>query len=654
MESTASGAPVEPVSSEHAALRPLEGGSLRFKEGFWHERQVRNREVTIPHGIEMLEEWGSLGNLRLAAGEPSGEYRLPVFMDSDVYKVMEAVAWERQHGLEPAQERFFEQTAALISKAQEPEGYLNSYVQVVQPGKRLAEPAMGHELYCAGHLFQAAIAEARGPRREPLLGPIALRFARYLLGAMRERPAFVPGHPEVEMALVEMYRQNGDKELLDLAAELVGRRGRSTLSWGSFGPEYFQDDVELAKADKVRGHAVRALYLLSGAADLYIETGRRELIEACEAQWADMVGSKAYLTGGVGSRHKDEAFGDPYELPPDRAYCETCAAVASIMWNWRMTLATGQARYAEMAERTLYNGFLAGWGLDAKSFFYVNPLQSRSGVSRERWYSCACCPPNVMRLVASLEHYVASRNSEGVQLHQYMPATITLPWAGGRFRADLDSGYPWEGWLHLRVEEAPEAPMEVAVRVPSWARGTTTEINGSSEQVGPGPDGYLHLRRRWQAGDELAISFPLAPRVVRPDPRIDAVRGCVAVERGPLVYCFEPAGPETPPRSQAETPGMLSGLLEGPAITERATQVGSEKVIALVCQGRSLLLPEGGQWPYYEAAGNGPGDPARQGLPGPSLSPDGSFEMVAIPYFAWANRGQQPMRVWVPELAGVY
>jgi DUF1680 family protein len=645
------GAPVQPVSSQHAALVPLGGGSVRFGEGFWRDRQARNREVTIPHGIEMLEQWGSLDNLRMAASELSGEYRLPVFMDSDVYKVMEAVAWERQHGLEPAQERFFEQTAALLSKAQEPEGYLNSYFQVVQPGKRFAEPAMGHELYCAGHLFQAAVAEARGPRREALLGPIALRLAHYLVEAMRERPAFVPGHPEVEMALVEMYRQYGGAELLDLAADLAGRRGRSTLTSGSFGPEYFQDEVELANADKVRGHAVRALYLLSGAADLFVETGRRELLEACQAQWDDMVSSKAYLTGGVGSRHKDEAFGEPYELPPDRAYCETCAAVASIMWNWRMTLATGQACYAEMTERTLYNGFLAGWGLDAKSFFYVNPLQSRTAASRQRWYRCACCPPNVMRLVASLEHYVASHNAEGLQLHQFAPATISFALAGGRFRADLDSGFPWEGWLQLRVEEAPETPMEIAVRVPSWASEMAAEVNGSPEQVGPGPDGYLHLRRRWRAGDDLSLSFPLRPRLVRPDPRIDSVRGCVAVERGPLVYCFEPPGPEVAPGPGEEVPGPLAGLLRGSPITERSALVGGETVVGLVCQGRALSLPAGRRWPYYDTAGSGPGASTHRSLVRPEPATDGPFEMVAIPYFAWANRGELPMRVWVPEVA---
>lgn len=634
------GAPVQPSSTHHAALLPLAGGSVHLEGGFWGERQLRNREVTIPHGIEMLEEWGSLDNLRLAAGKSHGEYKLPLFMDSDVYKVLEAIAWDRQRGPVPAHERFFEEATKLIAEAQAPDGYINSYVQVVQQGKRFADPAMGHELYCAGHLFQAAVAEARSGRQEPLLGPVADRFARYLAPAMAERPTFVPGHPEVEMALVEYYRQDGRPELFQLASELVGRRGHSTLSSGSFRPEYFQDDVPLVKADKVRGHAVRALYLLCGATDLFIETGRRELLEACVSQWHDMVGTKMYITGGVGSRHKDESFGEAFELPPDRAYCETCAAVASFMWNWRMTLATGEARYAELAERVLYNGILDGWGLDGKSFFYVNALQSRAGAERQGWYRVACCPPNLMRLMASLQHYVASRSCAGIQIHQFMPATISMQLPGGAFRAHLETAYPWDGWIELRVEEAPSGELDLALRVPSFAGDFSVELNGASEEAGTGRDGYAHLRRSWRAGDEIAATFSLHPRVVWPDPRIDAVRGCVALERGPFVYCFEPAGPDS-----------LTALVTGVPIKEREGLVGSERVTQLACLGRAFVPPPpppppappapepaGANSPYYQTF---PGHPAGE-----------LAEIVAIPYYAWANRAPMSMRVWAPEIPG--
>jgi len=617
---------------------PLDGGALSLDGGFWGHRQLRNREVTIPHGMQMLDERGSLDNLRLAAGKAKGDYQLPLFMDSDVYKLLEAVAWERQRGPGPEQERFYEQAAALLASVQEPDGYLNSFVQVVHPTERFGDPAMGHELYCAGHLFQAAVAEARstgaadgtlGPGQpKQVVGPVADRFATYLLEVLPDKPSFVPGHPEVEMALVEMYRQSGSQPLLDLAEDLVRRRGRSSLTFGSFGPEYFQDDVEVVKAGKVRGHAVRALYLLSGVADLYIETGRQDLLGACLDQWDDMVKAKTYLTGGVGSRHEDEAFGDPYELPPDRAYCETCAAIASIMWNWRMCLITGQARFAELIERTLYNGFLAGWGLDGRSFFYVNPLQSRGRATRLPWYRCACCPPNLMRLVASLEHYIATHTSDGFQLHQFAPAAVRQHLAGGVLGVRVETPYPQEGWLVLRVEEAPSGTTDLAVRVPSWAREFSVELNGKAKTTEPSVDGYVHLVRRWEPGDEVSISFPLRSRVVRPDPRIDAVRGCASLERGPFVYCFESVGDDAEALHDVEVQSLDRGA------AERAAQVGPEPVVELTCTGRRLNIDR--SWPYYEGSHHDAG-----GLQEVRLS--------AVPYYAWSNRGPSQMRVWVPE-----
>ncbi len=526
---------------------------------------------------------------------------MPLFMDSDVYKVLEAMAWEHQHGPYPRFEPFRQETAALLAAAQAPDGYLNSYVQVVKPDGRFADPAMGHELYCAGHMFQAAVAEARSAAPASPLGPVADRLAGYLVDVMAEKRSFVPGHPEIEMALVERYRQTGWVPLLDLAADLIGRRGQSSLSFGSFGPEYFQDDVEVTKAERVRGHAVRALYLLSGVADLYIETGRSELLSTCLSQWEDMTSAKTYLTGGVGSRHQDEAFGDPFELPPDRAYCETCAAVANIMWNWRMCLITGQARFAEFIERALYNGFLASWGLDGQNFFYVNPLQSRGGVQRQPWYRCACCPPNLMRLVASLEHYVATRTADGLQLHQFASATIRQQLAGGALGISVSTPYPQQGEVLVRVGEAPATVTDIALRVPSWATNMTVELNGIAQAAEPEADGYLHLRRRWESGDEVSASFPLRPRLVHPDARIDAVRGCVALERGPLVYCFEHLGDGSETLDGVE-------LLESRGPVETSAEISGEAVRELRCHARRFSTRRR-DWPYCEGASAGPKAP---------------------------------------------
>ena len=614
---------------------------MRIEGGFWGRYQTLNREATIPHGMRMLEESGSLENLRIAAGLTSGGYSMPLFRDSDVYKMLEAIAWERAHGADAGQDQFLADTAGLLARAQQPDGYLNSYVQVVESGKRFGNPAMGHELYCAGHLLQAAVADLRTGGDPNGLAAVARRFADLLAGP--DLPdGFVPGHPEVEMALVELYRTVGSAKFLDLAADLVSRRGRSTLRWRTVGqvyePAYFQDEVPFEQAEEIRGHAVRALYLLCGATDLYLETGPPGLIRGAMAQWDDMVSAKTYLTGGIGSRHKREAFGDQFELPPDRAYCESCAATASIMWNWRMLLATGDARFADLMERTLYNGFLASLGLDGKSFFYVNPLHTRSPRHRERWPYCACCPPNIMRLLASLDHYVATSTEGGLQIHQFASGQVRADLAVGRFAIEMATDYPDDGTLRLRLRQAPDGPAELAVRMPGWASGASATLNERPTHAEPGDDQYLRISRVWAPGDQLDVEFPLQVRTIYPAPDIDAVRSCVAYERGPIVYCFE--GVDLPGtdrlRGAAVRPGAKPSELPG-------TDVAGHRVTGLSVPGQ-IVAAEPAGWPYLDhppGGDNGTGD--RQAR---------YTELRAIPYYAWANRGPSDMRVWIPEHAG--
>ncbi|HEY6498935.1 MAG TPA: beta-L-arabinofuranosidase domain-containing protein [Streptosporangiaceae bacterium] len=646
--STLSNGPVVPGAPGRLALRPLAGG-MRLDGGFWGGYQALNAEVTIPHGMAMLEETGSLQNLRVAAGLAADEYAMPLFRDSDVYKVLEAIAWQRQHGGDQARERFFDEAVGLLRAAQRPDGYLNSYVQVAEGGKRFANPAMGHELYCAGHLMQAAVADLRSGGDPRGLAGVAGRFATLLTELLPGPLAgFVPGHPEIEMALVEFARATGRSGLVGTAADLVARRGRSTLHWpprerpagrthyqDSFDPAYFCDDVPFERADAIRGHAVRAFYLLSGATDVYLENGNAALLRAALAQWDDLVAGKMYLTGGTGSRHKREAFGDAYELPSDRAYCETCAAIGSVMWNWRMLLATGEARFGALIERTLYNGFLAGLGLDGANFFYVNPLQTRSPARRQPWYQCACCPPNVMRLLASLGHYMATGTDTGVQIHQFAAGHLraALPGAGA-LELELATGYPYSGELAVRVAAAPSGAAEVAIRVPDWAPDATAALNGRDLGVVPGDDGYLHVRREWAAGDDLVVSFPLAARTIRPSARIDAVRGCVAFERGPLVYCFE--GVDLP-GAGARADGLTGArVLSGARAAEvPGMSVSGHTVTALAVPGALGPAREPG-WPYLDAVA-----PARIQVTG--------VELTAIPYYAWANREPGDMRVWIPE-----
>ncbi len=585
--------PVDLTRSPYARARPADA---TIDGGLWADRRRLNRERLIPDGARQLEAAGNLHNLRLAAGRAVGGYRGRRFSDSDVYKWLEAVGWEGSDAGEEA--------IGLIEAAQCEDGYLNTFYQVSPPGPRFGRLAWNHELYCAGHLMQAAVAHARTRGDERLLR-VARRFADLLVREFAE--AGTEGHPEPEMALVELYRLTGERSYLELAQKLVDRRGRGTLGPVEFGASYLQDRVPVREQAEVEGHAVRAFYLNAGVADLYLETGETALLEALERQWDDFTTGKAYLTGGAGAHHIDEAFGDPYELPPDRAYAETCAAIASILWSWRMLLATGEARYADLIERTLYNGFLVGLALDGGGYAYANPLQVRDahrdpmdiGSRRRPWFDCACCPPNVMRLLASLPHYLATRDGEGIQVHQYMDATLP----GLRMR----TGYPWDGRVELEVTEPGERT--VSLRVPPWG---ATRLDGAS--VAPG---YARVRRDWRAGDRLVLELDLTPRLTAPHPRIDAVRGCLAVERGPLVYCLEGAVDDArlDPRGELRA-APRDDLLGG--------------IVAIEARGARVTAPAPA-WPY--------GEMAAPAVPEP---------LELVPYAWWGNRGDGGMRVWIP------
>ena len=627
--------PVQPVAQERLARLPLgldERDGAAITAGALARRQATNRSVTIPYGMRTMEDSGTLENFRIAAGMSKASYAEPLFRDSDLYKVLEAVAWERQHGPDPEQDRFVSESAELLARAQGEDGYLDTYYQVAEPGQRFTNPAMGHELYCAGHLVQASVAAQRSEIGSATLAEVTTRLTDFLLAELRgAQRDFVPGHPEIEMALVELYRSGGRSDLLQLAGELIARRGRAKLHWRGMGPAYFQDDIAFEQAKEVRGHAVRALYLLCGATDVEAETGNSALYEATLAQWDDMVSAKTYLTGGIGSRHRDEAFGDPYELPPDRAYCETCAAIASLMWNWRLLLRTGERRFADLMERTLYNAVLSGYGLDGRSFFYVNPLHSRVPHERSAWYHVACCPPNVMRTVASLEHYLATKTSKGVQLHLYTTGSIDAGLVGGRLRLQIETDYPHDGTVALRVLEAPTEAVEVALRIPGWARSFTVTRNARREPAEPDADGYVRLRRSWSAGDELVLELAFEVRRIVPSPAIDAVAGCVAFERGPLVYCVE--GVDLPQGHGIREVLLPSG---GRARALERSSVAGEPYVPLALEAM-LQLPAGGGWPYHDAD---------RIPPEPAAAP---VELRALPYHLWANRGPSEMRVFLPE-----
>lgn len=631
---------VSPVAG--SALAPLDARGVRIAGGFWGDRVGRNREASLLHGAAQLEASGALGNLRRAAdadGEPVGGYRGGLddagvtfpFLDSDVYKWLEAVGWELGRAPEPRLLAAAEPVIASIERAQRPDGYLGTYVQLTGRPP-FSDLEWGHELYCIGHLAQAAIAWDRSLGDDRLLRVVRRAIDRIEREVGPGGRNGIDGHPEIEMALVELYRHTGEARFLALARHQVEQRGRGYLGPGRFGPAYWQDVLPVREAPTVSGHAVRQVYLDCGVVDVAVETGDRALLDAAIARWREMVARRTYLTGAIGSRHMGEAFGDAWELPPDRAYAETCAAIGSVMLAWRLLLATGDPVYADHLERTLYNAVLPGLALDGTGFFYCDPLLVRSGGTgyggreirgREPWYACACCPPNLMRTLASFEHLLATRDGAGLTIWQPAEATIEAPAGSGTARLAVHTAYPADGTIRIAVESAPGGTWPLGIRIPAWAAGATASVGGATHAATPGT--VLRIDRAWQAGDVLEVVLPMAPRVTVPDPRIDAIRGCAAIERGPLVLCLEAA--DLPAGATIETVVLEPGAV--PA-DDAAPAPGGLPAVRIA--GR-VLQPVDGSWPYGTTIGD------------PAASP---ASLRAIPYLAWANRGPGGMRVWVP------
>ncbi|MGP3960232.1 glycoside hydrolase family 127 protein [Nonomuraea sp. 3N208] len=618
------------VPSSRAVLRPIGVSDAVITGGPLARWQEINHEASIPLGLEQMERSGALPNLRRAgarAGEDDRPFQGYRFQDSDLYKQLEAVSWEHVRSPEPGYAAFVEQASAVLARAQRPDGYLNSHYQVVKPDKIYAELEYSHEMYCAGHLFQAAVAAARAGVGDSLL-PVARRLADHLVEVfLTGGNDGIDGHAEVETALVELHRLTGERAYLDLAAKLIDNRGKGLIADSGMGMLYAQDHLPVREADTAVGHAVRQLYLDAGVVDVYLETGDESLLESSVRRWEDMVATKTYITGGHGSRHDGEAFGERYELPSDRAYSESCAAIASIHWNWRLLLATGHGRYADLIERTLYNAFAASTSAGGTRFFYVNPLQRRDDLvedaylgRRREWFACACCPPNIMRLVASLGGYLATETASGLQLHQYAAGRIEA--AGARVRVESD--FPWDGVVRVTVEEAPAGDWELALRIPSWSESTYVD----DVPARAGEDGYFRIRRSaWRAGDTVELRLDMTPRLMRPHHRIDAVRGSAALQRGPLVYCFEQA--DQPEGVEVDDLAIAPDAVPRPIAREIE---GIGRTVLLEIDAASTLREPRGGLPYSCTP----------------LATSTSVTATAIPYFQWDNRDGGAMRVWIP------
>lgn len=589
----------------------------------WHRR---NRQTSIPHGIRKLSESGNLDNLRRLVGESDAPFRGQLFADSDVYKMLEAVAWELGREDDATLRSFYEDSVALIERAQREDGYLDSAYQDHPARAPWSDFTHGHELYCLGHLIQAAVAAQRALGDDRLLR-VARRFVDLVDRLYGGDAVEYCGHPLIESALIELARLTGDPAHLRLGEAFLRRRGSGFIGEGVYGAPYYQDDVPALEATTMRGHAVRALYLAEGITDLYLETGDEAALEAVRRQWDDLVTRRMYITGGAGSRHQDEAFGDAYELPSDRAYSETCAGIALFGWAWRMYLATGESTYLDTGEVAFYNVVLAGISEAGDAFTYSNPLQrrhehvaSRQEESSERlsWFSCACCPPNLMRTFASLEHYIAATGPNSLDIALYADAEIAYENA----RVRMVTAYPAAGSVRLTVTgDAPGATLRL--RVPVWADPAAVRVVVDGEQVNAAAEGgWISLTGVLRDAATIELSLPLEFGRRYPHRRADALRGSVAIVRGPIVYCADQAD-NSPDVDAIELPDTVAIVpLDG------GTDLGP------LAAATMIVRPISPDAPLY-------GDASSTG--------DATTQPVTLrPYATWGNSTVDAMRVWLP------
>jgi len=623
-------------------VQPVPFTAVRLTDAFWAPRIETNRTTTIPHAFARCEEKGRMQNFRIAAGLAEGEHAGTYpFDDTDIYKTLEGAAYSLHVHPDPELDAFLDDLIALVAAAQEEDGYLftcakNQAAQMPHrwEGGRWSKLQWSHELYNCGHLTEAAVAHFQATGKRELLD-VAVRFcdlvARDFTPDGRRWP---PGHQILEMALCRLYRVTGEARYVELARFLLDQRGRphgGREPWG----EYAQDHKPVLEQDEAVGHAVRAAYMYAGMADVAALTGDRAYADAVVRIWDNVVQKKLHVTGGIGATGSGEAFGANYELPNLTAYNETCAAIGNVYWNHRLFLLTGEAKYLDVLERTLYNGFVSGVSLDGTRFFYPNPLESRGRHERSEWFECSCCPSNVCRFIASLPGYVYAADGDTLTVGLYVRSEATVDIAGQPVRVTQDTDYPWTGAITLRVDPESAADFTLALRIPGWSRNEpvpsdlyrflaasgeapTLTVNGEPAPVAAA-DGFARITRTWQPGDVVELLLPMPVRRVLCHENVEANRGKAALQRGPLVYCAEwPDSPDAhvlnlflpddAPLSAERRDDLLGGVtvLTGPAVS-----LGTAR---------------------------DDGAPDRH-----------ATTLTAIPYYAWAHRGKGEMAVWLPR-----
>ena len=625
------------AKSPYAKLHTVPVRAVTIQSGFWATRREINVSKSIPSMHDLLEANGRMNNFRRLSGRSSAAQRGPVYSDSDVYKWTEAAGFALQSGDRPELRSTTEKIIADVVAAQQPNGYLNTYFVGDRASLSMTPDTQstGHELYDMGHFLQGAIAYYRATGDRTMLDAGIKFVDDFLLpdyGPAPKKP-IVSGHPEIEMALIELYRITGDRRQLDLAGYILG--GDERIDFPVQRTIYMFSGTPFTARKKLEGHAVRAMYACCGATDYYLETGDETYWKTLDRLWNDMTGTKMYVTGGVGSRAAGEAFGEAYELPNFRAYGESCAAIGNLMWNWRMLAATGDAKFTDVIERALYNGINSGMSLDGVLYCYRNPLAfdpSTGDKIRNPWYDTTCCPPNLERTFASLPGYFYSTSKDGVYVHLFDNAELDWHLEDGRpLKMTQKTEYPWEGDVAITVTPAEPSEFCVYLRIPGWVRQAQVSVGGKSIP-GVRPGAYLPIRRRWSPGETIRLQMDMTPQALAANPHVTEDTGRVAVERGPLVYCLEQLDQ---PQGVALSDGAL---LVGQKAGEFRSEYRSDLLGGVVVLHHPGAVYEGSSDSALYSPYSGVSRKSRPAL------------LTLIPYYAWANREPSFMEVWTPLL----
>lgn len=631
--------------SPYAKLRTVPVRAVEIREGFWSKRRATNVDSSIPSMHDELIAHGRMNNFLRLEGKSTEPQIGPVYSDSDIYKWTEAAAWSFQSAPQPQLRDTVKEMIGQVVAAQEPSGYLDTYYQGDRKPLRMLYPTQetGHELYCLGHMLQGAIAMYRSTGDRTLLDAGIRYVDDFLLpnyGPAPNQKGIVAGHPEIEMALIELYRTTGKRQYVDLAGYIL--HGDSRIPLRPQQIVYMFCGVPFTSRTHLEGHAVRAMYACCGATDYYLETGDQAYWKTLNQLWEDLVRDQMYVTGGVGARQAGEAFGDPYELPNARAYGESCAAIGVMMWNWRMLTASADARFTDVIERSLYNGINSGMSLDGRTYCYRNPLafdpMSKAGDRHEPndkirnpWYDTTCCPPNLERTFASLPGYFYGTSDEGVYVHLYDNSSIQWRLADGTpFGIAQETHYPWEGDVKITVTPAKPSEFTLFVRIPGWSQKNTVRVNGSAiADVQPGK--YLPIRRRWSSGDTVELGFDMTTHMLRANPAVIDDQGRVAFQRGPVVFCMEML--DQP--AAAQSPNIIGYTAHlGAPTTVRYDAETLNGVMVLEHPG-SIVQSESDTGLYF------PATHAEKTTASPTT-------LRLIPYYAWSNRAPSAMQVWIP------